>query len=302
MERLDLKVGFDCNNKCHFCVQGKKRYKYPPKSLEELKNILEENRKNIDSVVFTGGEPTMHKNFLDLVRIAKDLDYKKIQIQTNGRMFSSMKFSEAVAEAGANEFSPGIHGPTPEIHDWLTQAPGAFKQAIRGVQNMKKLGVPVVVNSVLVRPNYRHLPQTARLMVALGVAQFQFAFVHALGTAAEQFQAMVPRKSLCEPYVKRGIDIGIHGGVNVMTEAIPYCFMEGYEQFVAERIIPRTRIIDAAVVVEDYTDYRWNEGKTKGPQCAECAYNDECEGPWKEYPEFFGWDEFKPRKTKLDVA
>jgi len=302
MERLDLKVGFECNNKCHFCVQGDKRYKFAPKSLEELQKSLADNRKDIDSVVFTGGEPTMHPHFLELVKTARDLNYRKIQIQTNGRMFANENFARAAVEAGANEYSPAIHGPNAEIHDWLVQAPGAFKQGIRGIQNMKKLGVPVVVNSVLVRPNYRHLPQTAQLMVALGVSQFQFAFVHALGTAAKYFQMIVPRKALCEPFVKKGIDIGLRGGIFVMTEAIPYCFMEGYEKYVAEQYIPRTRIIDAKFVVEDYTEYRWNEGKLKGEPCRQCAYNDICEGPWREYPEFFGWEEFKPRSFKSDVA
>ena len=47
-------------------------------------------------------------------------------------------------------------------------------------------------------------------------------------------------------------------------------------------------------VIESYADYRWNEGKAKRPECATCAKNDVCEGPWKEYPALYGWDEFVP--------
>ena len=28
--------------------------------------------------------------------------------------------------------------------------------------------------------------------------------------------------------------------------------------------------------------------------CIKCKYNKICEGPWKKYPEIYGWDEFKP--------
>jgi hypothetical protein len=47
-------------------------------------------------------------------------------------------------------------------------------------------------------------------------------------------------------------------------------------------------------VVEDYKKMRVDDDKAKGPDCAGCIYNDVCEGPWKEYPAAFGWDEFRP--------
>lgn len=79
-----------------------------------------------------------------------------------------------------------------------------------------------------------------------------------------------------------------------MTEAIPYCLMEGYEEYIAERIIPPSVVYDAGFVVKNYGQYRKNKGKAKGPDCQKCKYFKICEGPWKEYPEIYGWDEFKP--------
>ncbi len=302
MERIDIKVGFNCNNKCLFCVQGDKRYDYPDKTTEELKRILEDARKESDSIVFTGGEVTIRKDFLDLVAYASSLGFRKIQIQTNGRLFASMDYCKRILDAGANEFAPAIHGPKPEVHDWLTNAPGAFKQTARGIRNLKSLGQTVIMNSVITRPNYRLLSETARLFTALKVDQFQFAFVHALGSAEKNFEMIVPRMALIEPYVHKALAIGIRGGCRVMTEAIPYCFMKGFELYVAERYIPRTKIIDADWVVDDYTEYRWTEGKLKGPPCEKCSYNAVCEGPWREYPEHFGWEEFKPRKSQPDAV
>ena len=69
--------------------------------------------------------------------------------------------------------------------------------------------------------------------------------------------------------------------------------MEGYEDHVVEGHIPATWIEDGAKVIEDYTAYRWTEGKAKGPPCEGCCRGSVCEGPWHEYPRVFGWDEFR---------
>ena len=44
-------------------------------------------------------------------------------------------------------------------------------------------------------------------------------------------------------------------------------------------------------MIDDYAAYRRCEGKAKREACAECRWDQECEGPWREYPELFGWDE-----------
>lgn len=294
-ERIDIKTGFNCNNRCFFCVQGDKRHHHGDKSVDEIKRQLDDAIQSADSIVFTGGEVTIRKELPELVKYARDLGFKSIQIQTNGRMLAYRKLTEQLVEAGATEFSPALHGHTPELHDYLTRAAGSFDQTVKGIKILRSMGQHIITNSVITRSNYRHLPELARLLVRLGVHQYQLAFVHPVGTAMEHFKSIVPRMTLIEPYVKRALLIGIQAGRNVMTEAIPYCFMEGFETFVAERIIPRTKIYDANFVLDDYTEFRLAEGKSKGPRCKECVYFDECEGPWREYPDEYGFDEFVPR-------
>ena len=294
-ERVDIKTGWNCNNRCLFCVQGDKRSLYGNKTTEEVKKLLEEAAADADSIVFTGGEVTIRKDLPELVRYARELGFKSIQIQTNGRMLAYRQLCEDLIEAGANEFSPALHGHTPELHDYLTNGKGSFVQTVKAIRNLKELDQLVITNSVITRSNYRHLPELAALLVSLGVDQCQFAFVHPLGTAAENFTSIVPRMSEIEPFVKRGLDVGIRAQRRVMTEAIPYCFMEGYEIYVAERVIPRTKIMEGHLTIADYTEHRLTEGKAKGPRCRECAFNAMCEGPWREYPETYGWDEFIPR-------
>ncbi len=298
MKRVDLKVGFQCSNRCRFCIQGDKRYQYPDRSGEEIKKILRKSRKRTEGVVFTGGEPAFRpKELLEWVRYAKESGYKSIQIQTNGRMFAYKDYCEDIIKAGANEFSPAVHGSTPKIHDYLTRASGSWKQTVQGIKNLRLLGQYVLTNTVICKHNYRDLPSIAKLLVSLKVNQFQFSFMHIneiIFRSPKLIEEIVPKKSEVEPYVKKGLQIGINAGIKVMTEAIPYCFMAGYEDYIAERIIPDAEVFDAGFEVKDYTKYRQSEGKTKGPNCKKCKFYDICEGPWKEYPQIFGWKEFQP--------
>jgi len=295
MERVDIKIGFRCNNRCKFCVQGDKRNYLAAKDRKEVKKSLKDAySRGKDEVVFTGGEPTLHPYFLDLVKYAKETGFKEIQIQTNGRLFAYNDFCLKTIRAGATQFSPAVHGPDARIHDFLTSSKGSFVQTIKGIKNLKKLNQYVLTNTVITTTNAKYLPQIAKLLVDLGVNQYQFAFIHIGGRAAENKDWIVPRKTKILKYIKKGLDIGIKANRKVMTEAIPYCLMRGYEDYIAEKVIPPSIVYDAGFVVEDYAQYRKDKGKAKRPDCQKCKYYQICEGPWKEYPEIFGWDEFKP--------
>lgn len=295
VDRVDVKLGWSCNNRCRFCVQGEKRYKYKDRTTTEALTLLEEARSSADEVVLTGGEVTLRRDLPTLVERAHELGFRVIQIQTNGRRLADEQLCDRLFEAGVTEFSPALHGSTAEAHDYLTRAPGSFRQTARGIINVKRRGGRVVTNTVITRSTYRQLAELGRLLVKLGVDQYQLAFPHPLGSTAANFASIVPRLTLIAPFVKAGLDPGIRAGRRVMTEAIPYCFLtDGYEDYAAERIMPRTRIFDAESVLDDYSTYRLAEGKAKGPPCERCLWNVDCEGPWREYPERFGWDELCP--------
>lgn len=246
----------------------------------------------VRGVVFTGGEATLHPDLPAAIRAARKLGFASIQLQTNGRGLAYRELCRELLRCGITEFSPSIHGSRPAIHDALTQTPGSWSQVVAGIRNLKALGAYVLTNTVITTKNFRDLPALARLLVRLGADQFQFAFVHIVGTARANRDWLVPRASEVMPYVRKGLDIGQAHGLLARTEAIPYCLMRGYEHCIAEGGIPDTRVVDS-VRVDDFGRWRRFEGKAKGPDCGRCRWDRVCEGPWKEYPELRGWGEFK---------
>lgn len=292
-KRVDIKVGFRCNNNCQFCAQGDKR-DWGNKTTIQIEKELKESKKNgSNNVVFTGGEPSIRKDIFEIIEYAKKIGFKTIQMQTNGRKFYYNDFCKKIISSGMNEFSPAIHGHNPELHDSLTMSQGSFKQTVEGIKNIKSFGIPILTNTVITKSNYKQLPEIAKLLVNLDVEQFQFAFVHPIGNAQINFDSIVPKISEVASYVHKGLQIGIDAGIRVMAEAMPYCLMNGYEKNISEQFIPETEVRDAGYVITEYNKKRKSEGKVKFPQCKKCKYDKMCEGPWKEYPEKYGFHEFK---------
>ncbi|MBR9680249.1 MAG: radical SAM protein [Candidatus Altiarchaeota archaeon] len=296
LRKLDIKVGFTCNSLCRHCVQGDKRYNEKDKPSEQIKAEIKEARsRGIKDIVFTGGEPTIRDELASWVSLAKDLDYHLIQVQTNGRRFASKTFTKKMLDAGVNEFAPALNGHVPELHDFLLRSPGAFKQTVQGIKNVRNLSdIPILTNTVVTKPNYRYLNQITSLLVKLKVNQYQLAFVHPAGRSWTNFDSIVPYVSLAAPHIHKGLQVGIDNGLKVMAEAMPYCHMSGYEIYVSELQIPPSDVYESGVKVREWEKWRINEGKWKGDTCKPCAFYNVCEGPWIEYVKKRGSSEFKP--------
>ena len=293
LRSLDLKLGFACNNNCLSCPQAHRRHLGNLSTLEVKEKLGEGRKKGDEQVVLTGGEPTVRPDLLEVIEYAKGIGYKDIQLQSNARMLSYKGFCRKVIAAGATSFMLGIHGPNAETHDYLVQSPGAFAQAVAGVRNLKAAGKPVSINSVVNKVNYLLVPETAKFFVGLNVDQLQFAFMHCTGNALKNIDLLLPRKSEVMPYIHRGLDVGIKAGVRMRVEAIPFCFLHGYEVCSSEIHAPYKEVRDAEGLRENFNEDR-RKAKRKGPQCKACRFDLVCSGPWKEYAEKFGFSELKP--------
>ncbi|MBD3204142.1 radical SAM protein [Candidatus Woesearchaeota archaeon] len=297
-KRVDIKTGFLCNNNCRFCVQAHKK-KFGNRTTEDIKKDLLDAKKNeCTGVVFTGGEITIRNDLLELVSYAKKLGFESIQLQSNSRMLAYKSFCKKLIRAGANEFSPALHGHIPDLHDFLTKSKGSFRQTTKAIKNLRELDQYIITNTVIVKPNYRYCKDMAELLVELKVDQFQFAFVHAIANAYDNYDMIVPWVSMARSYIHEGLQTGIDAEIKVMAEAMPYCQMKAYEKYVAELYMPETEIRDINMYDCDYEKTRKVHGKEKFPQCNECKYDLICEGPWREYPEKRGNWEFQPVRGK----
>ena len=94
-----------CNLRCPICfanadVSG---YQYQP-SLDAVRKMLETLRDMrpvpCRILQFSGGEPTLHPEFHEAVRLARQLGFSQIQVATNGIRFAESDFAHRASEAG----------------------------------------------------------------------------------------------------------------------------------------------------------------------------------------------------------
>ncbi len=293
-ERTDLKVGFACNNRCWFCAQGEKRERTRAIPMARLVDGMRRAHRPGRGIVLTGGEPTLHRDILAIVAAAREIGYREIQLQTNGRTLAYPELLDRLLRAGVTEISPALHGPDASVHDGLTRSPGSFDQTLAGIRNALGSGVGVVTNTVVVRPNLRHLSSIIKLLADQGVTHAQLAMVHPVGSAAQAREEMVPRLEVAAPAVVEAIAVGRARHVDVVVEAMPFCFLGEFEDAAVETRIPDTTVVDTDGAPFDFTEWRRHAGKAKGPPCAHCVRANRCEGPWREYPELHGWDAYSP--------
>lgn len=304
--KADIKLGYSCNNECLHCVISDYRDRVLKSGLpedipeEDYRRELKDSRTRADMIVFTGGEPTIRPEILDLVAYARDLGYR-IFMQTNGRRLANLDFAQALCAVAPIEFTIALHGPDAGVHDKITQRDGSFYETIQGIRNVieiRKNASSLSGKIVISKINAPYLVQTVRLMIWLGFVSVNLTFPHACGNARKYFFDVVPRYSEIKYQVINSIETCIQAGVSVSTEAIPFCFLPDQEFApielrMAEEEYSELKQYGSDNKIIDWTRVR-TKIKSKFPQCKQCRFDAVCEGPWIEYPQNYGQDEFIP--------
>jgi len=111
-----------CNLRCPVCfaTAGTTSYVYEP-SKEEIKGMFLNLRANrpvpVDALQFSGGEPTIREDLPDLVKMAKELGFKHVEVNTNGlRLAGSVDYCRILKEAGVSTVYLQFDGVTPDVY------------------------------------------------------------------------------------------------------------------------------------------------------------------------------------------
>jgi His-Xaa-Ser system radical SAM maturase HxsC len=156
-----------CNNFCLMCSQ-------PPKDIDDS-YIIEDVLRMIPlmspetkEITITGGEPTLlGQNLVQIIHCLKNhLPSTAVHILSNGRGFKDWDYAQSIAKIRHHDLMIGIpvYSDISSIHDYVVQADGAFDDTIRGIINLKSVGVKVEIRVVLHRLTYERLPDLARFI------------------------------------------------------------------------------------------------------------------------------------------
>jgi|GEM_PF-209981 len=300
-----IDLGPICNSKCYFCAASSTEQNVVESIPSFNISCLKQARKQeVESLIISGGESTIHSDILSFITRAKGMGFKRIELQTNGKKLSNQEFLKELIEAGITDFGISLHGDTPDLQDAITQSSGSFIKTIKAIENINLLfgpNPPLAVNCVVTPENKERLKSIVSLLISYNVSTIKLSYLHGTGRAKSLLlDGHWPSKLDFQPYILDGIrECERKGKTNTsMTiEAYPSCIMPDYEMYSSDFFItPIYRTNPDGSIYKFHT----REDRVKGPNCDKCTLFQYCLGPWKEYPDLFGWNEFKPLSKPIE--
>jgi uncharacterized radical SAM superfamily Fe-S cluster-containing enzyme len=139
-----------CNLKCPICFANAAAagYVYEP-SREEIAGMVANLRANepvpATALQFSGGEPTIRNDLFDLVRKAKELGVRHVEVNTNGvRLSQSIDYCRELKAAGVSTIYLQFDGLTPEVYRFI-RGVDLLDTKMKAIENLRQAGFDSVV-------------------------------------------------------------------------------------------------------------------------------------------------------------
>jgi GTP 3',8-cyclase len=198
---LRLSITDACNFKCTYCLPDgyQSQGNSPFLSLSEIELLLGAfSQMGTQKVRITGGEPSLRKDFIDIIGLAANTpNIKTVATTTNG--YRLAKNAQAWYDAGLRRINVSIDSLDPKMFYQIT-GENRFDQVMRGVDAALEAGFErVKINAVLLKglnsqdlPRFlhwiKHMPVDLRFieLMETGLGREYFKAHHLAGTQVKQ--------------------------------------------------------------------------------------------------------------------
>lgn len=141
-----------CNFGCAYCVDGETvEHKTPQSQLtsaqlaEVIKNLHE--KLDFDTIRLTGGEPTLYRELIPLVRKLSKLNVP-LKMTSNGFLLSKM--AKQLADAGLESINISLDAIDEAVFEKMAKRKG-LSQVLEGIESCLENGIQVKLNSVIMK-------------------------------------------------------------------------------------------------------------------------------------------------------
>jgi radical SAM protein with 4Fe4S-binding SPASM domain len=145
-----VEIADRCNEACVHCyqVQGRKG----ELGTEEWKRIFAQLAElGVLFLTISGGEPTLRKDFLELVAHARQLRFA-VKIYTNALNITE-PLARELGRLAVQEVQISLYSQRAEVHDRVTRVPGSFERVVAAVGYLRDAAIKVVLKTPLMRAN-----------------------------------------------------------------------------------------------------------------------------------------------------
>jgi len=314
-KRTRLFTGYNCNIDCKFCFyRGLKNHGNMRKDL--MTQITLAKKYGIKDLDISGGEPTIISGWFDLLSYLRKCGFRKIAVITNGYKLADRDFFKRSADEGLNEVLFSLHGQSSTVHDAMTGVKGSFNKITEAIVNANLEKIPIRINTVVTKDNYKFLPDLAELARAINPIAFNFLPFRIENTAPKENSL---KHSDAMPYIRKAIKI-LDKDIKIAIRYVPFCVvnqkLEKYNINYIQRMfdpdewseytirkfeklrngesIPDLDFESSKWVLESDAIYKSVKHVAyNNIECLKCKYLYVCDGIWKSYADIHGESEFK---------
>jgi putative heme d1 biosynthesis radical SAM protein NirJ2 len=151
-------------------------------TVDAKKLLTEIKRAGFQIMIFSGGEPLMRPDILELVKFADGLGLFPV-FGTNGTLITPQMAKDLKA-AGARAMGISLDSLDAAKHDKFRSFPGGWQGAVDGMKNCKAAGLPFQIHTTVMDWNAPELEDMIDFAVEIGARAHHFFFLVPTGRAA----------------------------------------------------------------------------------------------------------------------
>ncbi|MDQ3036186.1 MAG: radical SAM protein [Myxococcota bacterium] len=292
---LELTPDYRCNQRCVGC--GAVSEGGPSLSAGAMVSSMRDARRDGAAQLWIGGgEPTLRRDLLPLVREARAQGFARIRLQTNAAMLAYPEVARRLAEAGVTELAVSIKGPDAATHDRMARSEGAFDLLCRGIESARSHGLAVEGDVLAYRSTTSLLPEIVRTFAARGITRFR-VWMMAPSEGDAEALAEEPRWSEVARAVRETLALSLSDEPDhLLSLHTPPCTLDD------DAARARFFAPELGLLVHDASGRRFPlessdiEGGAFPPACDGCELRPRCNGVRAAYVVRHGDAELRPRR------
>lgn len=173
-----------CDLACKHCRAEAIPERHPLElGTEECKRVLQEIRRfdePLPHVVMTGGDVLHRPDLHELIEYSVGLGLP-LSVAPSGTNRLSREVLEEFTRLGVHSMSLSLDGPNAEVHDEFRGVPGCFERTVQAAREIRDLGMPLQVNTLVTAGTLPDLPRIYELMVELDISRWSLFFLVQVG-------------------------------------------------------------------------------------------------------------------------
>ncbi len=173
-----------CNLKCVHCYAHAKNIAFDNElSTSEGKILIDDLAKfGVPVILFSGGEPLVRKDLPELADYAVKKGMRAV-ISTNGTLITP-QIAQTLKDIGLSYVGISLDGME-EINDRFRGVKGAFRLALKGIENCKKAGIKVGLRFTINKSNAGQISEIFKLLEEMDIPRVCFYHLVYSGRGSE---------------------------------------------------------------------------------------------------------------------